>query len=218
MGSAVGGAVPGQPPVKPSKPFLLYAQLTINDTCLQILIDTGASATCICAGILHRLSGVQHLDTLTRCFVLADGAVPLTITGSVQLSMLVDSQNIPFQAFVAEKLCVDLILGMDFMLAFQAVIDISSQQFSLEFAGRRCMVSLDDHLRRPLVALSSRSATTIAPRSTVAISVYAAVSSVMAYSLDCKEGQAKKMFVCVCVCLCVCRFVEVNRTSKMTFA
>ena len=181
MGSASDGAVPGRPHINPSKPFLLHAQLTNNHTRLRILIDAGASATRICLSVLRLLSGVRYLDTLPRSFILADGAVPLNISGSVELTMQVDSQNVPFHAFVTEKLCVDLILGMDFMLAFHAVIEVSSQRFSLEFAGRRHMILLDDHCRRLLVALLAQTAVTVPARSTLAVSVYSSTSSITAY-------------------------------------
>ncbi|CAF3979391.1 unnamed protein product, partial [Adineta steineri] len=66
-----------------------------------------------------------------------------------------------------EKLCIDLILGMDFMVAFHATIDVKSQHFSVEIAGRRTVLQVDDQLRRPLVPLHSRYTTLIPPHSTV---------------------------------------------------
>src|SRR5207302_1119876 len=104
---------------------------------------------------LQRLSTFRYVDKISRFFVLADGVIPLQIKGSVELSMQFGNEHITFYALVTEKLCIDLILGMDFMVAFHANIDVQSQQFSLEIAGRRTSIHVNDQFRRPLVSLQS---------------------------------------------------------------
>ncbi|CAF3809168.1 unnamed protein product, partial [Adineta steineri] len=81
--------------------------------------------------------------------------------------MQLGNESVNFYALVTEKLCIDLILGMDFMVAFHATIDVKSQHFSVEIAGRRTVLQVDDQLRRPLVPLHSRYTTLIPPHSTV---------------------------------------------------
>jgi hypothetical protein len=126
----------------PSKPFLLYATLTVNDVPLYTLIDTGASATCINLHTLPLLSNVHYADRHPRSFLLADGVLPLKSTGLVELSLRFDTNRVQFYALTAEKLCVDLILGMDFMLAFHAIIDVPSQHFSINVANQRALFQL----------------------------------------------------------------------------
>ena len=166
---------------KPSKPFLLYTTLTINNTSLNTLIDTGACATCISFKALQRTSNFRYVDTTSRSFVLADGVMPLHIKGLVELSMEFGHELITFHALVVETLCVDLILGMDFMIIYNANIDVKLQHFTLEVDGRRTTVHVDDHLRRPLVPLHSHHATWIPPWSTIAIPVTSPLSLLSAY-------------------------------------
>ena len=178
---ASGGAASTISFLKPSKPFLLYATLNINHIRLHSLIDTGASATCISLTALRRIPNVRYVDTTSRSFLLADGVVPLAIRGLVELYMEVGNELIPFYALVTEKLCIDLIIGMDFMIGFNANIDVKSQHFSIEIAGRRTTIEVDDRLRRPLVPLHSCSETTLPPHSTVEICVSSPLSSLSAY-------------------------------------
>ena len=165
----------------PSKPFLLYATLSINHVSFLTLIDTGASATCISSHALEQLSNVSYVDRSTRSFILADGVIPLHSTGLVELSMMVNSECIRFQALVTEKLCIDLIIGMDFMIAFRANIDVFSQRLSLQVTDRQVAIPLDDQLRRPLVPIHATHSNLIPPHSTANVQVSSSISSLSAY-------------------------------------
>ena len=180
-GTALGGAVSDDFSFNPPKPFLLYALLSINHISLHTLIDTGASATCISHKALQRMSTVRYVDKTPRSFVLADGVMPLQVKGLVELSMEFDNEIIKFYALVTKKLCIDLILGMDFMISYSANIDVKRQLLSLEVADRRLSIHLDDQYRRPLVPLHSCSASTIPPHSTAMILVSSPFSSLSAY-------------------------------------
>jgi hypothetical protein len=157
--------------VKPSKPFLLYAKLNVNIIPLQSLLDTGASATCISVKVLQSMNNVRYIDTTPCSLVLADGVVPLEIKGSVEFHMLLGQELITIHALVAEKLCMDPILGMDFMIAFQATINIKSQTLSLLIVGRRTIIPVDDQIRRPLVPLHSCYHTIVPTNTTVCLLV-----------------------------------------------
>ena len=150
---------------------------------MRTLIDTGASATCINSAALTHACAFRFIDHTTRWFVLADGTVPLRIDGLVELSLYLDHTVLHFYAFVTATLCVDLVLGMDFLLAFQGCIDVSSQSLSIAVGHRRSLIPLDDHLRRPLIPVHSCSANIIPPFSTVRVPVAAPVSSLSAYFL-----------------------------------
>ncbi|CAF4792792.1 unnamed protein product, partial [Rotaria socialis] len=111
----------------------------------------------------------RYIDTTAASFVLADGVIPLESNGSVELSMQFGNELIHFRAFVINKRCVDLIIGMNFLIIFNANIDVKSQHLSLEISGRRTSTRLDDHFRRPLIPLHARQSTFVPPHSTVAI-------------------------------------------------
>jgi predicted aspartyl protease len=113
------GTVSNHRLLNPSKPFNLYATLTINNAPIQTLIDTGASATCISQHALQRISGFRYVDRTPRSFLLADGVCPLQVTGRVELFLRFGYELIHFYALVTEKLCIDLVLGMDFMIAYR---------------------------------------------------------------------------------------------------
>jgi hypothetical protein len=167
--------------VKPSKPFLLYAKFNVNNIPLQSSLDTGASATCISAKVLQNMNNVRYIDT-TPCFlVLADGVVPLEVKGSVKLHMRVCQELITIHALVAEKLCMDLILGMDFMIVFQVTINVESQTLSLLIVGRQTIIPVDDQIRRPLIPLHSCYHTIVPINTTVSLLVSSQISSISAY-------------------------------------
>jgi hypothetical protein len=72
------------------------------------------------------MNHVRCIDTAPCFLVLADGVVPLEIKGSVELQMQLGQELITIHALVVKKVCMDLILSMDFMIAFQAPFNIQS--------------------------------------------------------------------------------------------
>jgi hypothetical protein len=180
-GAASDGPVSDNSPTKPSKPTLLYATLHINNTPLQTLIDTGASATCISEKALHRMHYFHYVDQTPSSFLLADGVVLLKVRGLVSLSMMFASDIIHFYAFVTDTLCIDLILGMDFMITYQANIDVKFQRFSIEHFGKRSTIAVDDCFRRPLVPLHSSETVVVPPRSILMVHVSSPISFFSGY-------------------------------------
>jgi hypothetical protein len=72
---------------KPSKPTVLYANLHTNKTPFQILIDTGAAATCISEKALYCMTYFHYVDQTPSSFLLTDGVAPLKIRDLFSLSM-----------------------------------------------------------------------------------------------------------------------------------
>jgi len=177
LGSESGGSVSQQPKLNPSKSSLLYTSLLINNVPLQLLIDTGASATCVSEQALSRLSHVRFLDRTPRSFLLADGFLPLRVHGQVELSMHIANELIPFSALVTEKLCVDLILGIDFLSFVAATINVELRQFSIKTNGQRFTINVDETLHSPFVPIRSISNVLLPPKSSVDIFVSSPVSS-----------------------------------------
>ncbi len=177
LGSESSGSVSKQSSLNPSQSSLLYASLLINTIPLQILIDTGASATCITKQALPRLPHVHVLDRRPCSFFLADGFFSLRVLGNVELSMQIATELISFSTLVTENLCADLVLGIDFLYLFAAKIDVDLCQFSIKQNGRRITLNVDQTLRSPFVPIRSVSTVLLPPKSTVDIFVSSPVSS-----------------------------------------
>ena len=177
LGSESGGSVSKHFPINPPKSTLLHTSLLINNVPLQILIDTGAFATCISDKALSRLAHVRFIDRTPRSFLLANGLVTLHVSGNVELSIQIENELIAFSALVTEKLCVDLILGIDFLSFFAATIDVERRQVSIKKNGRQLTLNIDRTLRPPFVPISSVSTVLLPPTSTMDILVSSPVSS-----------------------------------------
>lgn len=120
---------------------------------------------------------VRYIDQTPRSFLLADGFVPLRVHGNVALSMHFINRNISFSALVTEKLCVDLILGIDFLSSFSAHIHVELRQFSIKTNGHRLTLNVDDTFHSPLLPIRSISSVIIPPNSTTDITVSSPVAS-----------------------------------------
>jgi hypothetical protein len=99
-GTALGGTVSNTSLLNPSKPFLLFATLVINNTPLHTLIDTAAFATYISIKALQRTSNFRYVDETSRSFALADGVIPLMIKDRMELSMQFGNEFTNFYALV----------------------------------------------------------------------------------------------------------------------
>ena len=105
LGSESDSSVSKQPLINPSTSTLLYASLHINDVPLQILIDIGASATCINEKALSCLPHTRLLHQMPRSFLLADGFISLGVFGNVELSMAIATVRPFFIQIKKKKSC-----------------------------------------------------------------------------------------------------------------
>ena len=126
---------------------------------------------------MSRLPHVRFIDQTPRSFFLADGVISLRIFGNVELSMHIASELLSFSALVTENLCVDLILGIDFLSFFAAKIDVQRRQFSIKANGRRITLNVDEMLRPPFVPIRSVSDILLPPKTSANIFVSSPVSS-----------------------------------------
>ncbi|CAF1526076.1 unnamed protein product [Adineta steineri] len=91
--------------------------------------------------------------------------------------MQLGAEIISFSALVTEHLCVDLILGIDFLTFFVAKIDVDLRQLSLKHNGRWITLNVDDTLRSSFVPIRSVSNVILPSKSTIDIVVSSPVSS-----------------------------------------
>ena len=196
VGTVSDGTVPFISSCNPSKPFLLYAQISVNQAYLQTLVDTGASNTCINRRVLRRLSNIQFVDRSPQTLTLADGIIPLQVFGRVELVMNIEDRSLHFHALVTENLCTDLVLGLDFMIAFRATIDIDQQKLFLKTSTQSFSLHVDDKLRRPLVAVHSHKGITIPPFSISKIPVISPISTMTGYFILSQNLKANRYLKC----------------------
>jgi len=104
-----------------------YMYVKINGRNVKALIDTGAHQSCVSLSFLRGIrsqSNIINSSNRKRLFT-ADGK-PLTVKGSIQLTLNVHGLMIPTSFQVLQFLNHDMILGMDFLTKTQANIDVPS--------------------------------------------------------------------------------------------
>ena len=106
--------------------------------------------------------------------------MPLQVKGSLEIFMKFGHALSTFYALAVETV-VDIILGMGFMIIYNANINVKLQHYTLEVNGLCTTIHVDDHLRRPFQPLYSHYPTWIPPHSTVSVLVTSPISSLSAY-------------------------------------
>ena len=77
------------------------------------------------------------VKTKTNTFVLADGISPFHVLATIELSIRFANQITKIQAKVAQNLCTDIILGMDYITFYNLQIDTKQKLVSIELNGQR---------------------------------------------------------------------------------
>ncbi|VDP92820.1 unnamed protein product [Echinostoma caproni] len=110
--------------------------VTIGGKNAKALVDTGAACSFIVPELRH--SGIVKAKEMR---LKAVNGTPLHVYGVYEMSLTVGSARITHPVVVSPEILYDLILGMDFLRAFQCSIDVN--QDGLIFGGER--VSLREH-------------------------------------------------------------------------
>ena len=79
----------------------------------------------------------NFVKTKTNTFVLADGISPFHVLATIELSIRFANQITKIQAKVAQNLCTDIIVGMDYITFYNLQIDTKQKLVSIELNGRR---------------------------------------------------------------------------------
>ena len=99
---------------------------------MKLLIDTGATNTFINKDKLRNLNPCNLINNHSYSFVLADGIAPFRVEGIVELHITIANKITTIHAHVAENLCTDIILGMDYITLYNLQFDIRKQTVSIE--------------------------------------------------------------------------------------
>ena len=103
-----------------------FVLLKVNNTVTKALIDTGANHSCVSASFVKRLRLHQNVRNARSCSRLftADGK-PMTVRGTVDLSLNINGLLIPFYFHVVEHLHHNVLVGIDFLTKTRTNIDFS---------------------------------------------------------------------------------------------
>jgi hypothetical protein len=123
---------------------------------MQLLIDTRATTTFINQKTLRTIKQYTYINKHSYSFVLADGIAPFHVLGIVELHIQFSNQITKIHAHVAQNLCTDIILGMDYITRYNLRFDLQKQTVSIEYHNNHyeMNISKDVHAQFIPVILS----------------------------------------------------------------
>ena len=145
---------------------------------MQILIDTGATNTFINYKTLTAINQNIQFNKSSSSFVLADGIVPLHVLGKINLQIRFSNQITHISAHVAEHLCTDVILGMDYITRYNLKFNIRKQLVFIDLHNRQFQMHLNQRLRTNFLPVTLTDPICIPPLSHYVARVSAPISSI----------------------------------------
>eukprot|EP00644_Phytophthora_capsici_P010186 jgi/Phyca11/50231/gw1.41.289.1 len=100
-----------------------------------MLADTGATLSLVDSRVLKRLGRSSKSLRPYEGLVKSSSGHPLRIHGWIGLSLRLGTVEITLSVLVADRLHVDVILGVDVFSAFGAVIDVAERCLTLKGIG-----------------------------------------------------------------------------------
>ena len=164
--------------LNPSKSSLIFITALVNKHRVKILIDTGATKTLINNRALHYVAPTKAILKQPRSCILADGLAPFHILGLVNLSIEFNSFCATIIAHVAQELCRDMILGMDFINKYNMNINVKNQIVTLQLNHQRIVVPIVRFINSIRIPVVSCNTVILRPYSTRCISVSVPISSI----------------------------------------
>ena len=121
-------------PLRPTTPalfktgYLMYCPVTVDDHPLSLMVDSGASHSLLPRKLLKRIAPSVPLKTLPYPlhFDLADGHSAMKCTTFVELHLKIGGLNIPQVFFVLDAETADPILGNDFLVEHEFIMDAAN--------------------------------------------------------------------------------------------
>ena len=173
------GAASGRIHINPSNFSLIFISTLVNNHKLQILLDTGATTTFINKKIITRyLYDFTYSNNLPYSFLLADGIAPFHVHGVVKLHIQFATQTTTIDALVADNLCTDLILGMDYMIRYNLKFDIRKQFVSIELNHKLYKMNFDHNIQSQFIPVILSHSVRIPSQSSRSVSVSTPISSI----------------------------------------
>ena len=146
---------------------------------MQILLDTGATTTFINKKIItENFHDFTYIHTLPYSFVLADGIAPFNVHGVVELKIQFADQLTTINAHVADNLCTDLILGMDYIIQYNLKFDIRKKFVSIEHNNKLYKINFDHNCQSQFVPVILSNSIHVASQSSRSVPVSTSLSSI----------------------------------------
>ena len=111
-------------------------------------------------------------------FLLADGTAPLQIVGKVRTTILFVGVQTLIDAYIARKLCTNIILGMDYINLYNLSFNVKHQIISIEHQDRILPMNINPDKSVTGISVTSSKAIVIPPHSTRAVPVNVPISSI----------------------------------------
>ena len=185
-GSSKDGVASGQNLKNPSHLSLIFITTLVNNYQMRLLIDTGATTTFINNRMLQHIKPYPNLTKISHSFVLADGIAPFHVLGVVTLRIKFANQTTIIQAHVAENLCTDVILGMDYISTYNLNFDLREHVVSIKYNNQQYFMNIDQEIKPRFIPVTLSIPLHIPPNSSRSALVSASVSP--AYSRFAPHG------------------------------
>ena len=112
-----------------------YILASVNFINTRILVDTGASRTCISENYLQRIfarqNSHQSIKSCTLTNMLSATGTLLKVLGTIELDIRINNYMIPQTFYVIRNLHHSCILGIDMLQRCHAVIDVHNRLLRL---------------------------------------------------------------------------------------
>ena len=154
---------------------------------MQILIDTGATNTFINNNTLNSIKQYTHLNKHSSSFVLADGIAPFQVLGVVELQILFSNQITKISAHVAQNLCTDVILGMDYITLYNLKFNIRKQIISIDLNNRQYQMNINQNVRPEFIPVTLSNPLHISSHSNHSAKVSIPISSICSPFIPCYQ-------------------------------
>lgn len=155
---------------------------TIHGKSTPILVDTGASISAVSNAFYHTLSPVPKIKPSDLPFIRTVSGEQLPVLGTATLTFVLDTIPYSFSISVIDQLNYPVVLGRDFLMHFNSVIDM--QNYTLSLSGNQPISLGPDHFLNSLhhstgsepVTVHAFATYILPPLSESIIPVYAKVS------------------------------------------
>ncbi|CAF3952955.1 unnamed protein product [Adineta steineri] len=149
---------------------LLYLDVIINNKCMKAMIDTGANRAFISYQALPIFNTQQFINPKQK-------SASLAIFGSLDLHVVIGDMSTSIKAYVVKNLCVECILGMDFISKYKVIIDVDERAISLCIDGKRIMMKFNGNREKSRHPARTTHHIYVPPKQMVSIPVQMAIPS-----------------------------------------
>ena len=107
------------------------------------MLDTGANFSFLHVAHLHSSEHFRYSRTCHQRFFMADGLTSFSVTGIVELTIELNNIKTNISAFVANHLCTDLILGMNYLSKYDLEIRTKSRSILFTIDQRQLVIPMN---------------------------------------------------------------------------